>query len=241
MVRKLLGLLIVLSLVGCASGKDRHDKFYSAIQKVAEEQRQADADNLRLKVELVKALFSRSATAVNYTPISAGAYNTDLVKIMATMMIFNDHKDPRRLQYALERIPAPAPTIGERVSDGVFRVLPSVIGIAAGAYALDSVRRAAEGVSAFAAGAGSTSVSSSTTNNYKYQSDNTQAVDATMNGHGGGGGAGSGGRVSDSGNQNMAIGQQQNFDGGPVAFGSDSFQAPPPPVTGGPTILPVMP
>jgi hypothetical protein len=237
-------------LAGCSTVHDRHDKFYESIRWVAEEQRASDEAQLRIKAELVKALFHRDYSLPGYSAVSDKPVDRsfDLVKIMAMMMIFNDHKDPRRLQYALERIPAPAPTIGERVSDGVFRVLPSVVGIAAGAFAIDSIRRAAEGASAFAAGAGSTSVSNTTnsTNNYKYQSENTQTASVDQGNTSGGGapGAGSGGRVSGSGNQGNAagIGQGQNFNGGPVAFGSDGFmpsQLPAPAPPSGPSILPV--
>ena len=235
-MKRLLILSVVLSLVGCASVHDRHDKFYSAIEKVAQEQREADQAKLDAKIALVKALFAPTYTVTAPAGSATAVVNratiqpvqNDLMKLFAVMLIFNGNDDPRRLQYALERIPAPAPTVGERVTDGVFRVLPTALGIAAGAFAIDTVRRAAEGASAFAAGAGSTSVTNqtSTTNNYKYQSDNTQNATASMNGRGGGPGAGGGGSVSDSGNQAIGIGQQQNFDGGPVAFGSDSFQAP---------------
>lgn len=226
-MKNLFMALLILSMFGCATDNTRHKDFYAAIKGVAEQQRQERVDEMRMKMEFLKAMF---ACPVYTSVVSTPPQNTnrDLVKIMAAMMIFNDHDDPRRLQYALSRIPKPAPTIGERVSDGVFRVLPVALGISAAAYGGYLINKASElGATTFVTNqpGSNSSVTTTTNENYKVNSDNTQTATSTQGNTGAGG---SGGPATSSGNQgnSSVIGQGMTFEANNPAMRSTGYQAP---------------
>jgi hypothetical protein len=234
MIRHLGILLVVLVLVGCSAKQDRHDQFYSAIGTVAKAEADERAAELRIKVEFLKTLFATQATAVRVSnPTPTG----QLIKVMAMMMLFNDRTDPRRLQYALQTIPKPLPTVGERVTDGVFRTLPVALGIAGAAYGGYLINKATQyGAQEVVAGAPTTVNNSTTNEHYNVNSYNSQEAHAA-NSNAGAGSAG-GGRNSNSGNQGIAVGQSMDFEANNPAMRSGSYQAPytPLPPAAGPVI-----
>jgi hypothetical protein len=227
MLRHLGILLVVLVLVGCSAKQDRHDQFYSAIEKVAK----ADADGRQAELRIKVAFLRTLLTSRTSNPAPTG----QLVKVMAMMMLFNDRTDPRRLQYALQTIPKPLPTVGERVTDGVFRTLPVALGIAGAAYGGYLLNKATQyGAQEVVAGAPTTVNNSTTNEHYNVNSYNSQEAHAA-NSNAGAGSAG-GGRNSNSGNQGIAVGQSMDFEANNPAMRSGSYQAPynQPAVGGGP-------
>ncbi len=229
-MKKLGVIFIAFLLVGCATDqkKDRHVAYYDSLHEIAKERAQERQAELQMKIELVRSLFGAQPSP---TPVKWNAYQgNDLAKIMAVMMIFNDREDPRSLSYALQEVQSPLPTIGERITDGVFRTLPVALGIAGAAYGGYLINKAGEYGAATAISNAPTEVNNTTTNeHYNVNSYNSQEANMGQSNSGAGGpSGGSGSPAVQSGNQGNVgvIGQSQDFSANNPAMRSGSYQAP---------------
>jgi len=221
-MRKLLLLALVLAMAGCASSTDRHDLYYQSMKEIAKERAQERQAELQLKMEFLKAVVT--GYQVPDTPTN------QLVKVMAMMMLFNDREDPYALSRALREVKSPAPTIGERIADGTFRILPVALGIAGAAYGGYLIEKAGEYGAATAVANAPTTVNNSTTNeHYNVNSYNSQEANMGQSNSSTSGGSGGGGRdTSNSHNQGNVgvIGQSQDFSADNAAMRSTGYQAP---------------
>jgi hypothetical protein len=232
-MKKLALIFIMILLAGCATDqkKDRHVAYYESLHDIAKERAAERQAELQMKIGLIQALFgTQQSVPVKWN----GTYqDSNLVKMMAVMMIFNDREDPRSLSYALQEVQSPLPTIGERITDGVFRTLPVALGIAGAAYGGYLIDKAGEyGATTAIANApsaqGAPQTVNNTTTNEHYNVNSYNSQEARME-QGNAGGAGPGGsRNADSGNQGNVgvIGQSQDFSANNPAMRSGSYQAP---------------
>jgi hypothetical protein len=239
-MKKLTLIFLVVLVAGCASHKkDRHEAYYEGLQQIAQAQADERKAELQMKIELVRSLFGTSnpSPPTSGTPVRWNPYQqSDLARIMAVMLIFNDKQDPRSLSYAIQEVQSPLPSIGERITDGVFRTLPVALGIAGAAYGGYLINKAGEyGALTAIENAPQTVNNTTTSEHYNVNSYNSQEANMGQSNSGGAGPGGS--RNTNSGNQGNAglIGQSQDFSANNPAMRSPGYQAPfNEPVTAGP-------
>ena len=221
-------LVMALALMGCATdpSTDRHANYYKSLENIAKARADERREETRLKIELIKELFGYH---VGYTTPVKYSANSDLAKVIAMMMIFNDKENPYALSYALKEVNQPLPTVGERVTDGIFRTMPFALGIAGAAYGGYLIKKAGEyGAEVAVAATPATVSNSTTTTNEHYNVNSYNSQEANM-GQSNSGGAGPGGNSNaDSGNQGNigVIGQSQDFSADNPAMRSTGYQAP---------------
>ena len=214
MKRLLILCLLAITVTSCSHVRQK--MFYHSQENIAKYRYEAQAEKDRATVELLKTLLTNRYNESG---------DSKALKYMLVMMWLNRTENEHTLENALNAVDPPAPDAGELAIRGATSILPVALGIAGAAYGGYLINKAGEfGTQAVVAGAPSTTTN--TTNNFKYQSENTQTAEATMAGHSGGGGLGGGRDTSGSGNQGIAIGQSQAFDGGPTAFSSPDFMPP---------------